>query len=177
MFFLEKKVGVTFFSVQTVQGHCFLLLDNFFSSDPADMNYCKACCSEGGCCESLILYFQGKGRARKTRGLSGLQKKKKKKENKHQIKFASRRLQWKKLSLLKNLDDPSFVNLMQAEIASDDSIIRHHYQHQNVWPGADGSAASVTGWYGLHFANRPCPPLIFYACQSNTVMTACIAAE
>lgn len=68
---------------------------------------------------------------------------------------------------------------MQAEITSDDSIIRYHYQHQNVfdavWPGANGSTASVTGWYGLHFANRPCPPLIFYACQSNTVMTTCIA--
>lgn len=75
------------------------------------------------------------------------------------------------MCLLKNLVDPSFVNLMQDEIASDDSIIRHHYQRQNVWPGADGSAASVTGWYGLHFANRPCTPLIFYACQSNTVMT------
>lgn len=65
---------------------------------------------------------------------------------------------------------------MQAEITSDDSIIRHHYQHQNVWPGAGSRAASVTGWYGLHFANRPCPRLIFYACQSNTVMTACIAS-
>lgn len=55
----------------------------------------------------------------------------------------------KKSPLLKNLVDPSFVNLMQAEITSDDSIIQHHYQHQNVfeavWPGADGSAASVTG--------------------------------
>ena len=100
----------------------------------------------------------------------------------NQIKFASRRLRRKKEKkkkkspLLKNLLDPSFVNLMQTEITSDDSIIRHHYQHQTVWPGAGGSAASVTGWYGLHFANRPCPPLIFYACQSNTVMTACNAA-
>lgn len=55
----------------------------------------------------------------------------------------------KKSLLLKNLLDPSFVNLMQAEITSDDSIIQHHYQHQTVfdavWPGADGSAASVTG--------------------------------
>lgn len=61
---------------------------------------------------------------------------------------------------------------MQDKITSDDSIIRHHYQHQNVWPGAGGCAASVTGWYGLHFVKRPCTPLIFYACQSNTVMTA-----
>lgn len=61
---------------------------------------------------------------------------------------------------------------MQDKITSDDSIIRHHYQHRNVWPGAGGCAASVTGWYGLHFVKRPCTPLIFYACQSNTVMTA-----
>lgn len=39
-------------------------------------------------------------------------------------------------------------------------------------PGAGGCAASVTGWYGLHFVKRPCTPLIFYACQSSTVMTA-----
>lgn len=37
---------------------------------------------------------------------------------------------------------------------------------------ARGRAASVTGWYGLHFVKRPCTPLVFYACQSNTVMTA-----
>lgn len=61
---------------------------------------------------------------------------------------------------------------MQDKITSDDSIIRHHYQHRNVWPRAGGCAASVTGWYGLHFVKRPCTPLIFYACQSNTVMTA-----
>lgn len=78
----------------------------------------------------------------------------------------------KRACLLKNLPDPSFVNLMQDKITSDDSIIRHHYQHQNVWPGAGGCAASVTGWYGLHFVKRPCTPLIFYACQSNAVMTA-----
>lgn len=51
----------------------------------------------------------------------------------------------KKRCLLKNLPDPSFVNLMQDKITSDDSIIRHHYQHRNVWPGAGGCAASVTG--------------------------------
>lgn len=66
---------------------------------------------------------------------------------------------------LKNSVDPSFVNLMPAEITSDDSVIQHHYQHPNVfgaaWLGADGCAASVTGSYGLHFANRPCPPSHF----------------
>lgn len=43
-------------------------------------------------------------------------------------------------------------------------------------PGQPACAASVTGWYGLHFANRPCPPRIFYACQLNAVMTACVAS-
>lgn len=78
----------------------------------------------------------------------------------------------KRECLLEDLPDPSFVNLMQDKITSDDSIIPRHYQHRNVWPGAGGCAASVTGWYGLHFAKRPCTPLIFSACQSNTVMTA-----
>lgn len=78
----------------------------------------------------------------------------------------------RKIVPLKNQLHPAFVNLMQDKITSDDSIIRHHYQHRNVWPGAGGCAASVTGWYGLHFVKRPCTPLVFYACQSNTVMTA-----
>ena len=56
----------------------------------------------------------------------------------------------KKLCLLKNLVDPSFVNLMQDKITSDDSIIRHHYQRRSVWPGAGsggggGGAAALTG--------------------------------
>lgn len=70
--------------------------------------------------------------------------------------------------------------LTQAKIISDDSLIHHHYQLQNVfdavWPRAYGSAASVKGWYGLHFSNRPWPRLIFYACQSNHAMTACVAS-
>lgn len=32
------------------------------------------------------------------------------------------------LFFFKNSADPPFVNLMQDEITSDDSVIRHHYQ-------------------------------------------------
>lgn len=73
---LERmKVGVTFLCRQCrVTG--FNFQTNFFFPDPADMNYCQACCRERGCCESLTLYFCGKGRARNMKSVWTLKKEK-----------------------------------------------------------------------------------------------------
>lgn len=70
-----------------------------------------------------------------------------------------------KRPLLKNSVDPSFVNLMQAEITSDDSIIRHHYQHQNVfdavWPGAAGMCSLCNGMIWITLCKPTLPPSHF----------------
>lgn len=78
----------------------------------------------------------------------------------NQIKYASRSRNINKAPLLKNLPDPPFVNLMQAEITSDDSIIPHHYEHQNM-PGrrlASGQCWCSLGNGMIWITNRPCPP-------------------
>lgn len=113
-----------------------------------------------------ILYFQGKGQARNVKSVWALKNK-----NKHFMKSSLHlegcNTHTKKRSLLKNLVDPSFVNLMRAEITSDDSIIRHHYQHQNVfgavWPGADGSLCKGMIWITLC---KPTLPPSHFLCLS-----------
>lgn len=72
------------------------------------------------------------------------------------------------MSLLKNSVDPSFVNLMQAEITSDDSIIRHHYQHQNVWPGARRQSSLCNGMIWITLCKPTLPPSHFFMPASQT---------
>lgn len=61
---------------------------------------------------------------------------------------------------------------MQDEFTSDGSIIRHHYQRQTVWPGAGRQRSVCNGMIWITRCKPTLHPSHFYACQSNTVMTA-----
>lgn len=70
-----------------------------------------------------------------------------------------------------------FFNLTQDEIASDDSIIQHHYQHQNVFDAAGlrQQAAQPLEWDDVDYTlQTDLAPFPLAGNELKTVMAECI---